>query len=590
MRKINILGIAPYEGMKNMMEALCEYRADVSITTYIADLDSAVTLISGLDLESYDAILSRGGTYLALKKVTTLPVFDIELSYYDIINAIKLAEGMNLKMGIVAYPNIATLTRQICEILNYDIDIFITDSWEDTTAHIDYMKEKGYQLVIGDMSACRYSKESGISSILFSSGSETIKKAIDQIVNFSNYYLDYQIENRIIKSGMISRKEIMLIFNSDQSLYTSTVKAPDPFLVRSSKRLIPELDKFGNAQAVRISQNTTYTISGNKLTISGSVYYHFHIQIGRNSEIAFTGSLSKINDSPNESLFFKHIYNSPGFQQIRSSINKIASSNTPVFIEGNGGTGKDRLAETIHAQSRYKNTPMYLINCATLTDKELKSLINNTDSPFYFDYSIFYFKNCHCLSQLLTEQLLTYIHISNLAQKNLLLFSWSKENTTADNFICHNNLINKTGCIHLMIPDLNYFTDEIPKLVNIQINQLNISSGVQISGMEPEAISLLQGYRWTHNLYQLKRVVTSAFYQTTSPYIKATTISDILRKETAAYSSPTNDEIFNTDLSLKEIEYSIIMQVLKRENFNQSRTARKLQISRTTLWHILNSY
>ena len=89
MRKIRILGIAPYEGLKNMMDALAEYRSDITMTTYLADLDNAVTLVSGLDLDSYDAVLSRGGTYLALKKVVTLRIFDIELSYYDIIITYK---------------------------------------------------------------------------------------------------------------------------------------------------------------------------------------------------------------------------------------------------------------------------------------------------------------------------------------------------------------------------------------------------------------------------------------------------------------------------------------------------------------------
>ena len=400
MRMINILGIAPYEGLKNMMDAMAEYRADISMTTYLADLDSAVTLVSGLDLESYDAILSRGGTYLLLKKATTLPVFDIELSYYDIIGAIKLAEGMNMRMGIVAYPNIATLTRQICEILHYDIDVFVTDSWEDTMMHINYMKEKGYQLVIGDMSACRYCRDCGIASILFTSGSETIRKAIDQIVNFSSYYLDYQIENRIMRSGLISRDEIILILNENLSLFSSTVNSPDPALLRDAKRMITELETFGSSQAVRVHKNTTYTLSGSKTSISGTVYYSFHIRIGHGAKVTFSGSLSKMNDTLDESMLFTHLYNSPGYQSIRSAIRGLTSSNTPVFIEGNGGTGKDRLAQVIHSLSRYKDKPMYLINCSSLTDRELKSLVDNPDSPFYFDYSVFYFKNCSYMSPL----------------------------------------------------------------------------------------------------------------------------------------------------------------------------------------------
>ena len=588
MRKIRILGIAPYEGLKNMMDALAEYRSDITMTTYLADLDNAVTLVSGLDLDSYDAVLSRGGTYLALKKVVTLPIFDIELSYYDIINAIKLADGMNMKMGIVAYPNIATLTRQICEILNYDIDIFVTDSWEDTTQHIDYMKDRGYQLIVGDMSACRYSRECGISSILFTSGSETIRKSIDQIVAFSNYYLDYQIENRIIKSGMISRDEILLIFQQDKTLYSANTKNPDPLLVRDAKRIIPELDKHGSFQSVRIHKNTPYTFHGDRSIIAGEVYYQFHIEIGKRADAAFSGSLSKVENSSNNSILFTHLYNSHGYRQIRSVVEKLSASNSPAFIEGNAGTGKDRLAEIIHSQSQYKDKPMYKINCATLSARELKSLVNDPDSPFYFDYSVFYFKGCSNMDQLLAEQLLTFIHSRELTRNNLLMFSWDSNMTNTENRLIHDDLVNKPGCMHIVLPDLSYLSDQIPKLVNIMINEMNITSGVQISGMEPEAVALLQGFRWSHNLDQFKRILTSAFHHSEPPYIKAPTVSEILQKEAVAYSAPVSEDLLNQGLSLKEIEYSIVMNTLEKENFNQSSTARKLKISRTTLWRIIN--
>ena len=44
MRKIKILGIAPYEGLKNVMDTIASQRTDIEMTTYHADLDYAPTL------------------------------------------------------------------------------------------------------------------------------------------------------------------------------------------------------------------------------------------------------------------------------------------------------------------------------------------------------------------------------------------------------------------------------------------------------------------------------------------------------------------------------------------------------------------
>ena len=135
MRKTRILGIAPYAGLKNMMDVLALQRKDIEMTTYLADLDAADTLLSRIEIENYDVILSRGGTALLLKRIAPIPVFDMKISYYDILNTINLARGMHVKLGIVAYPSIAGLAKQLCDILKYDIEIFVTHSWNRQRNH-----------------------------------------------------------------------------------------------------------------------------------------------------------------------------------------------------------------------------------------------------------------------------------------------------------------------------------------------------------------------------------------------------------------------------------------------------------------------
>lgn len=588
MRKIRILGIAPYEGLKNVMDTIAAQRQDVLLTTYHADLDYAPTLISGLDLEAYDAVLSRGGTALALKKLTTLPVFDIGLSYYDILNAIKLAEGVSKQFAIVCYPNIASLASQICDILNYEIEILVTHSWEDTVSHIDFLKEKGCELIIGDMSACRYSKECDIPSMLFTSGSETIKKILDQIVDFSKYYLNPQIENRLIKTEMISRDEMYLIYDENGILTYSSIKGPSHFLTTETKKLIPDVKKYGHAANVKTNKGNTYKFTGEKTSVSGTLYYHFFIEMNKKKELEFTGSIIKSEPQTNPSQLFSFLYHHEAYSNIRRKIGDISKTNLPVFLEGESGTGKDRLAQIIYENSRLHSHPFFRINCESLTAKEVKELTGNTNSPFYdHDYTL-YFKNCNYLNSTIMEQLVTFMTSTNISRRNRLILSWKTDSTTLEKTTNREYLINKLSCVHIVLPNLSYFIDEIPKLVNMYIHQLNTTNGLQISGIEPEAISLLQGYRWSNNLDQLKRVIHEAFFGTHGAYIKASLIADILRKETA------NNKVssiavpdFNLNRPLKDITYDIILRVFQEENYNQSSTAARLGISRTTLWRIL---
>ena len=175
-----------------------------------------------------------------------------------------------------------------------------------------------------------------------------------------------------------------------------------------------------------------------------------------------------------------------------------------------------------------------------------------------------------------------------MSRRNRLLLSWRIEDTESNTLSNREYLVNKLSCVHIILPNMSHFIDEIPKLINIYISELNKTHGMQLAGIEPEALSLLQGYRWKNNLDQLKRVINEAFFGTHGTYIKTSLIADILRRESFS-NRRFNTNSCNLDLSgsLKDITYNIILQVLQEENYNQSATATRLGISRTTLWRLL---
>ena len=84
---VRILGIAPYEGLKNMMVSLSQMREDITLTAYEANYLDGLHAAEAEDLSAYDIIVSRGGTADLLRKMLPIPVVSIDLSYYDILNA-----------------------------------------------------------------------------------------------------------------------------------------------------------------------------------------------------------------------------------------------------------------------------------------------------------------------------------------------------------------------------------------------------------------------------------------------------------------------------------------------------------------------
>ena len=108
-------------------------------------------------------------------------------------------------------------------------------------------------------------------------------------------------------------------------------------------------------------------------------------------------------------------------------------------------------------------------------------------------------------------------------------------------------------------------------------------------GFEPSALEMLTRYDWPGNYTQFKHVLQEAAVRTTGMYISGTDTADILARE-KMFHHTQRDELSGLtfgDMTLEEINRKIIEHALAENGGNQSLTARRLGISRSTLWRYL---
>ena len=104
--RTRILGIAPYDGMRTAMENAAQAYPNVLLDVQTGDLDEGQAIVQNIPPNTYDCIISRGGTADLIRRVTDLPVVDIQISVYDVLRAIKLAENYTDLYAIVGFPSV----------------------------------------------------------------------------------------------------------------------------------------------------------------------------------------------------------------------------------------------------------------------------------------------------------------------------------------------------------------------------------------------------------------------------------------------------------------------------------------------------
>jgi len=199
-RKTRILGIAPYDALKDTMIRIANERDDIELTVEVGVIEEGAEIAKRYESEDFDAILSRGGTKMEIEKVTSKPVFEIPISYFDLLNIIKLVEHYQGKVAILAYANIAKSARVLCDIFHYDYNISVIDFWHNAGEKVQKLKEEGYTLIIGDAVSVKYAEKLGIQSMLLISGQESVQEALDNIVNVCNYYSRLKMENAFFQA------------------------------------------------------------------------------------------------------------------------------------------------------------------------------------------------------------------------------------------------------------------------------------------------------------------------------------------------------------------------------------------------------
>jgi len=161
-----ILGIAPYDGMRTAMEQAAQAYPNVELEVYTGDLEEGQAIVQRMAPNSYDCIISRGGTATLIRQVTDLPVVDIHISVYDVLRTMKLAENYTSLYAIVGFPSITEPAHTLCSLLNFDLDILTVRSAEEVRHTLERLKQGGYRMVVCDMVTHTIAREMGFDAFL----------------------------------------------------------------------------------------------------------------------------------------------------------------------------------------------------------------------------------------------------------------------------------------------------------------------------------------------------------------------------------------------------------------------------------------
>ena len=188
-KKIRILGIAPYKGLATLMKQCALQYPEIEFTAYAGSMEQGLALAKRYS-EHYDVIISRANTAKMISQSVHIPVIDIGIGYYDVLRCIKMAQNTGTKFALLGFQSLTVIAKNLCDLLQIHVDIFSfsVDNWKGSGDLLDRMKEQGYKTVVCDMIPYDHAKMIGLTPILLTSSAESVKQAMENAIGTWQQY------------------------------------------------------------------------------------------------------------------------------------------------------------------------------------------------------------------------------------------------------------------------------------------------------------------------------------------------------------------------------------------------------------------
>jgi two-component system, NtrC family, response regulator len=310
--------------------------------------------------------------------------------------------------------------------------------------------------------------------------------------------------------------------------------------------------------------------------------------------------------------FANMIAGSRAMHDVTDLASRVAPGETTVLLYGESGTGKELLAKAIHFHSGRARQPFVVVNCAAIPESLLESELFGhrrgsftgavADKQGKFEaanHGTIFLDEIGELPLLMQVKILRVLQdreidkigearpvkvdVRIIAATNRDLEKMIADGTFRD------DLYYRLAVVTIRMPPLRERTDDIPLLVEHFLNKHGRARSRPLPTIDREVYSAFNLYGWPGNIRELENVVERALVLDRDGVISVDDLPDRVQTHQQALGR-LRVELPDEGLSLENVERDLLLAALEKHDWNQTRAAAYLDITRSALLYRMQKF
>lgn len=302
------------------------------------------------------------------------------------------------------------------------------------------------------------------------------------------------------------------------------------------------------------------------------------------------------------------VYASEAMHRVIALAVSVARSDAPVLISGPSGSGKERLAEIVQANSRRRNGPFVRVNVGAIPEELMESELFGAEAGAYTgiqgrrighfetaDGGTLFLDEIDALSLAGQVKLLRVLQSgefqrlgsSQTHRSDVRVISATNDDleVATQSGRLREDLMFRLNVVELQMPALKDRREDIEPLAEHFLGHYAREEGVSASlKLSAAALAALRDHSWSGNVRELENRIQRAVVVATGPEISSTDLG--FDRETSSHPATDRSTLSESERSDREQ----LKRVLANANGVVARAAEDLGISRQALYRKMSRY